>query len=59
MVNCLLKNNYRNVVDTTLISDLVCHMVAILTSNKDNDCAESILKDDDFLEDTVDTPRRY
>ena len=31
-------------------------MVAISTSNKDNDWVENILNDEDFFRDTVDTP---
>ena len=36
MVNCLFKNNYRNAVDTTLTSDMVCKTVAISACNKEN-----------------------
>ena len=59
MVNYLFKNNYRNAADTSLTSDMVCQMVAISACNKEDECnVESILNDDEFLGDTVDTSRR-
>ena len=45
-------------INITFISDVVLHMVANSTSNKDNGCVGDILNDNAFFGDIVDKQRK-